>query len=120
MRKLGLPAEEGKIAILAHANSLTGTDPDVLAKVLQKRYAADGLVAEYRAFADVADLESAGLTVVVLRFNALQDHCVTVLGVETNRVTVGDPLVGLTSLSTEEFENQWQFAGIVLRRVARR
>jgi hypothetical protein len=30
LRKLGFPAEEGEIAILAHTSSLTGTEPDVL------------------------------------------------------------------------------------------
>lgn len=116
LRKLGVPAEEGEIAILAHASSLTGTEPDVLAKALQKRYGADGIVAEYRGFKDAAEMRGAGLVVAVMRFNALQDHCVTVLGVETNHVVVGDPLSGLITNSTEEFESKWQFAGIVLRR----
>ena len=116
LRKLGLPAEEGEIAILSHTSSLTGTEPDVLAKVLQKRYGPTGLVAEYRGFKDVGELGKAGLTVAVMRFNALQDHCVTVLAVETNGVLVGDPLSGLTSIPTGEFEDRWQFVGIVLRR----
>src|SRR5579859_7012844 len=36
LRKLGLPADEGEIAILSHTSSLTGTDPEVLAHALQK------------------------------------------------------------------------------------
>ncbi|HWH67755.1 MAG TPA: cysteine peptidase family C39 domain-containing protein [Candidatus Sulfotelmatobacter sp.] len=119
LRKLGWPAEEGELAILSHTSSLTGTEPDVLAKELQKRYGCEGLLAEYRAFKDVEALKQAGLTVAVLKFNALQDHCVTVLGVETNRVIIGDPLSGLALLSTEEFENKWQYVGVVLKRVAR-
>lgn len=119
LRKLGLPAEEGGLAILAHTSSLTGTEPDVLAKVLRKRYATNGLVAEYRAFKDLDELKKAGLTVAILKFNALQDHCVAILGVETNGIVVGDPLSGLSTISNEEFENKWQFVGIVLKRVAR-
>lgn len=115
LRKLGLPAEEGEIAILSHTSALTGTDPDVLAKVLQKRYATNGLRAEYRAFRNVQELRDAGLTVAVMSFNALQDHCVAVLGVETNRVIIADPLSGLSSSSIEEFEEKWQFVGIVLK-----
>jgi len=118
LRKLGLPAEEWELAILANPSSLTGTEPDVLAKQLQKRYGADGLVAEYRGFRDVNELKKARLTVAVMKFNALQDHCVTILGVETNRVVVGDPLSGLVLIPAEEFENQWQFVGIVLRRTS--
>jgi len=116
LRKLGLPAEEGEIALLGHSSSLTGTDPDVLAAELQKRYARDGLQVQYRAFQDVQDLKRAGLTVAVLRFNALQDHCVTILGVETDKIIVADPLSGLTCLSPQDFEDKWQFVGIVLSR----
>ena len=116
LRKLGFPAEEGEIAILARTSSLTGTEPDTLAKALQKRYGADGLLVEYRAFKDLDDLKKAGLTVAVLQFNALQDHCVTILGVATNSVLVADPLSGLTPISRDEFENKWQFVGIALKR----
>jgi predicted double-glycine peptidase len=116
LRKLGLKAEEGEIAILSHTSSLTGTEPDVMARALQKRYGADGLVVEYRAFKDIDELRRAGLTVAVLKFNALQDHCVAILGVETNRVVVGDPLSGLTSSSIEEFEDKWLLVGIVVKR----
>ena len=115
LRKLGLPAEEGELAILAHTSSLAGTEPDVLAKVLQNLYRTNGLVAEYRSFSDVDDLKQAGLTVAVLRFNALQNHCVTILGIQTNCVLVGDPLNGLTLMPTDEFENKWLFVGIVLK-----
>lgn len=118
LRKLGLPAEEGEIAILAHTSSITGTEPDVLAKVLQKHYGTNSLVAEYRAFKDIEELKKAGLTVAILKFNALQDHCVAILGADTNGVVVGDPLSGLSSISNEDFESRWQFVGIVLKRVA--
>jgi predicted double-glycine peptidase len=116
LRKLGFPAEEGEIAILAHTSSLTGTEPDVLAKVLQKRYGADGLMAEYRAFKDIEELKKAGITIAILKFNALQDHCITVFGVQTNGVSVADPLSGLNIVPKEEFEEKWQFVGIVLKR----
>jgi predicted double-glycine peptidase len=116
LRKLGVPAEEGEIAILSHTSALTGSDPGVLAHVLQKRYATNGITVEYRGFRNARELASAGLTVAVMQFNALQDHCVAILGVETNRVLIGDPLSGLNSMSIEEFENKWQFVGIVVRR----
>src|SRR5437899_774790 len=38
LRRLGFPAEEGEIAILAHTSSATGTPPDILARALQTRY----------------------------------------------------------------------------------
>jgi predicted double-glycine peptidase len=119
LRKLGFPADEGELAILAHTTSLTGTEPDILAKVLQKKYGPDGLIAEYREFRNVAELGQAGIGVAVMDFNALQDHCVAVLGVETNHVLVADPLSGLSSIPAAEFEQKWQFTAIVLKRVPR-
>jgi len=117
LRKLGFPAEEGEIAILAHTSSLTGTEPDVLAQVLQQRYGADGLMAEYRPFKDIEELKNAGITIAILKFNALQDHCVAIFGVQTNGVSVADPLTGLNIVTKEQFEEKWQFVGIVLKRV---
>jgi hypothetical protein len=118
LRKLGLPAEEGELAILAHTSSLTGTEPDVLARELQKHYRAQGLLAEYRAFSNLDDLKKAGLTIAVVKFNTLQDHCVTVLDVQDHQVAVGDPLSGLTTLSVDEFMGKWLLTGVVLRRVS--
>ena len=116
LRKLGFQAEEGELAILAHTSSLTGTELDTLATVLQRRYGKDGLRVSYRGFSDLEDLKKAGLTVVVIKFNALQDHCVTVMGVESNLVAVADPLNGLSYWPVETFEDKWLYAGIVLGR----
>ena len=116
LRTLGLPAEEGEIAILAHTSSLTGTEPDILAKVLQERYRPNGLLTEYRAFKDLEELKSAGLTVAILKFNALQDHCVTIFGVQSNGIDIADPLTGLNIVPRREFENKWRFVGIVFKR----
>jgi predicted double-glycine peptidase len=116
LRKLGLPADEGELAILAHTRSLTGTELDTLAGVLKRRYGKDGLQVNYRGFTDLEDLKKAGLTVVVIKFNALQDHCVTVMGVESNMVAVADPLNGLSYWPAETFEDKWLYAGIVLHR----
>jgi len=68
----------------------------------------------------ISDLAKRAALLAVLKFNALQDHCVTILGVETNRIAVGDPLSRPKSISNEEFESEWQFVGIVLKRVGSR
>ena len=116
LHKLGFVADEGEIAILAHTTSTIGTPPDILAAVLQERYGDAGLVCEYRAFKNLAELKSAGLTLAVIRYNLLLDHYVTVLEVSERAVTVGDPLNGLTKLSPAEFSEKWRFEGVVLRR----
>jgi ABC-type bacteriocin/lantibiotic exporter with double-glycine peptidase domain len=118
LRRLGLPAEEGQIAILAHTSSATGTPPDILARELQECYTKDGLIAEFRVFKDVAELKAAGLTLAVIKFNFMLDHYVTVLAVNDTEVVVGDPVVGKTVITRDEFGRKWRFTGVVLRRIS--
>lgn len=116
LRRLGLPAEEGEIALLAHTTNATGTEPDILADVLQKRYGESGLVSEYRIFKSIQDLQGNLPMLAVIKFNLLTDHFVTVINLTDAEVVVGDPLSGLTVLSHAEFAAKWRFTGITLHR----
>ena len=116
LRKLGLPAEEGEIAILSCTSFLEGTPTDMLADALQKEYARDGLIVDCRAFKNISELKQAGLTLAVVKYNLMVDHWVTVLEVTDSQVVIGDPLGGLERISYEEFEKKWRFVGIVLKR----
>jgi hypothetical protein len=113
---LGLPGEEGRIAILSYTSSAGGTATDILAEALQDEYRKDGLIAEYRAFKDISELKQAGLTLAVVKFGFMVDHSVTVLGVTDSEVVVGDPLNGLERISHDEFLKKWRFTGVVLKR----
>lgn len=117
LRRLGFPAEESEIAILAHTSSATGTPPDILAQALQQRYGSEGLVSEYHVFRSIAELHrDEGLTLAVIKYTFWLDHYVTVLEVTNNEVVVGDPFLGLGKYSNEEFERKWRRVGVVLRR----
>jgi predicted double-glycine peptidase len=116
LRRLGFPAGEGEIAILAHTSSATGTPPDILARALQKRYKQEGLRAEYRVFDNLNQLKQAGLTLAVIRYNFWLDHYVTVLEVTDTFVQVGDPILGLARFTLDEFKAKWRFTGVVLGR----
>ena len=116
LRKPGLPADEGQIAILSCTSDLEGTPTDMLAGGLRKEYAKAGLVVECRFFRNIAELKGAGMTLAVVKYGLLEDHWVTVLGATDSEVIVGDPLAGLTRLSYEEFCRRWRFVGIVLQR----
>jgi hypothetical protein len=119
LRKLGFPAEEGELAILAHTTSATGTPADDLAIALQRRYGNDGLVAEYRQFANVAELRKAGLVIAVIKFGFLIDHYVAVLEVTDKLVIVGDPATGRRQYTHREFKEIWRHLGVALRRNGR-
>ena len=116
LRRLGLSAEEGQIALLSQTSSTTGTPPDLLAEALRQRYGKEGLMVKYRFFTNLEELQQAGLTVAVVKFSFLTDHYVAVLKVTDSTVTIGDPLNGLETLSREQFIERWRFAGIVLQR----
>lgn len=117
LRRLGFPAEEGQIAILAHTSSAIGTPPDLLARALQKRYGPEGLIAAHRSFKDVSELAEAGLTLAIVKFTFMLDHYVVVLEVTDQEVLLGDPLRGLIRVSVQEFGAGWRHHGVVLRRV---
>jgi len=105
-----------EVTVLAHASLTSGTEPDVLAEALQKRYGADGLIAEYRVFKSIDELKNAGLTLAVVKFSFMVDHFVTVFGISNDCVSIGDPLSGRAILTRDEFQRKWRFVGVVLHR----
>jgi len=116
LRKLGLQAREGELALLAHTSPVAGTLPFTLQKALQQRYAGQGLKSRYRYFNSVSQLEDAGLTLAVIKDTLLTDHCVAVLDVSDNIVTIADPVLGKRSISRKRFGKIWRYTGIVLKR----
>lgn len=114
--QLGLPAQEGEIAVLSHSSPVTGTLPGCLSAALEKRYGSEGLECEYRRFDSVEQLRDAGITLAVVRAEFLSDHCVAVIGVSDGLVTLADPVTGRMLMSYEQFEKIWRFSGVVLKR----
>lgn len=116
LRRLGIEAGEGELAILAHTSAFSGTQPDSLCQALRQRYADDGLECEYRRFASTAELPRTGATIALIKFGLMVDHYVAVLDVSDDEVTIGDPLSGRRTLSQNEFTAIWRKCGVVLRR----
>jgi hypothetical protein len=116
LRRLGIPAEEGEIAILCKSSAALGTPPDILSGALQNRYGPDGLICDYRAFESVNELKGTGCTLALMKFAFLLDHYVAVLGVDDQNVVVGDPLNGKQTLTRGEFAARWRFVGVTLKR----
>jgi len=116
LRRLGLSADEGEIAILSRTSPVAGTLPWSLCTALKSRYGAYGLRCQYRRFDSIAQLKDAEVTLVVVRDTFLSDHCVAVLEVTEGLVTVADPVAGRKLMSHKQFEKIWRFTGIVLGR----
>ena len=115
LRKLGYPAGEGEIALLAHTSTATGTPPDILARTLQERYGRDGLTAEFRVFHNLDELAGESLTLAVIKYNWWMDHYVTVLEVTDKEVITADPALGMATFTHAEFLKKWRSVGITLR-----
>ncbi len=116
LRKLGLPADEGQIAILSCTSLQEGTPTDLLAEALQREYGKAGLKVKCRVFKNISELKQAGLTLAVIKYGFMVDHWVTVLEVTDSEVVVGDPLNGLGRIPYDDFSKKWRFMGIVLQR----
>lgn len=116
LRRLGLPAEESELALLAETSSFTGTDPSILASRLQQLYGPQGLHCEYRYFRSAQELPTGAFLLAVVKFGFLVDHYVTVLASDASSVTIGDPLNGLQRLTPAEFGRRWRQVGVVVWR----
>jgi len=114
--KLGLAADEGELAVLSYSSPVTGTLPSCLSSALQDRYRAEGLSCRYRHFDSIAQLKNAGITLALVKEAFLMNHCIAVLEVTDEAVTVADPVTGTRLMPYEQFEKIWRFSGIVLQR----
>ncbi len=114
--KLGLTAEEGELAVLSYSSPMTGTLPSCLSAAIENRYGADGLRCRYRHFDSVDQLKGAGVILAMVREAFLMDHCLTILNVSDDAVTVADPVTGTRLMPHGQFERIWRFSGIVLER----
>jgi hypothetical protein len=115
LRRIGLTAQEGEIAILSHTSPVVGTLPWCLYSAIQQRYAAQGIECQLRHFNSVGELRGQDVTLVVVRDAFLLDHCVAVLEVGDETVTIADPALGRQKMSHKEFEDVWRFYGITLK-----
>lgn len=117
LRRLGLSAEEGELAVLCHTTPTSGTPPDLLCEALEERYGAQGLTCRFRRFEDLDELAAEkGVVIAVIKHSFLVDHYVVVLAVKEDRVDLGDPSTGRGSVTRRRFHRLWRFSGVVLER----
>ena len=116
LKRLGIEAEEGEIAILARMRPGAGVHFDMLAQGLERHYKAQGLRCAEKRCETVEDLQRDGICLVSTRLMFRIRHCVAVLEVTDAEVVVGDPLVGLRRLTRAQFRRAWSGDCLVLSR----
>ena len=107
-----------ELAILAETNPASGTDPDILAAAITRRYASAGVqAAQYQPFASIDELGHARPR---RRPDALQfirrSLCCRAGSHAKSGVVVGDPLGGRDLMTREDFGKNWRGAAIVIQR----
>ena len=115
LHALGVAAEEGQLAIAAHTSRFAGTPADSLCSAIERQC---GVPCRQEYFREVEDLRGKGPVIVIVKFGFMIDHYVTVLALSPETVTTGDPLVGRTELTRDEFNRKWRKCGIVLNKGA--
>ena len=116
LRRLGLAAEEGRLAVLSHTSPIAGTPPDSLCLAIQKHYIDEKLLCKYREFKSISGLRGLEPVIALVKYSFLVDHYVTVLAVNEKTLTLGDPLAGFRELSHKEFHKVWRYRGLILRK----
>ncbi len=115
LKQLGIEAQESELAVLAYSCPQLGTEDDLLADAIEKRYGSE-IDCKYRYFDSIEQLKQNCPVIAVVKYSFLIDHYVTVLDVNENKVIIGDPLAGKKELTYEEFKKKWRSVGIVLKK----
>jgi predicted double-glycine peptidase len=116
LRRFGVTADEGEMAMAAVTTPFTGTSPEAMGRMLRRGFSDRGIEVDVRHFEGIDDLDPAGVTLVVVRYGFMLDHWVCVLGVSAKGVEVGDPNIGREIWSREDFEQRWRKVGVTLER----
>lgn len=107
----GVPTTEREMARLCGTNTVTGTDEFSVARGLRQKLPDSSRVMLHKGGWGLLTRESLpALATMKLAF--LVDHWVVITGKKGNKLTVADPLQGLTAMDQAEFLSRWR--GVLL------
>ena len=116
LNRFGVEATEADLAMAARTSPVIGTSPWELYKTLKSDYAADGIEYSFLYMRSIDQLPADAVLLAVVRDAAATDHCVAVLAVNENTITVADPMAGLVHMPRDSFTQLWRNCGILLQR----
>lgn len=108
LRRQGIPANEGELAVLAECNPINGTSPWLLESAIESLYGKSGATAEYAPSDSIDALRSQVPAIVFIRGSGLSGHYVAVLEVTDWTLTIGEPRRGLCVLPISTFQEIWK------------
>ena len=116
LKHFGMDAAEGQLAVAARTSPVIGTSPWNLYQVIKDTYAPQGLRCRFSYLASLDAIPAGSITLVIIRGEALTDHCVAVMACDDRIVTIADPMEGLIYVPRLQFAQQWRHCGIILQR----
>ncbi len=116
LNRLGVQAAEGELALQSRTSPIIGTSPWNLYQTLKTNYKSEGIKCSFRHLASIDQLPPDAILLAVVRDAITTDHCVAVLGVNENTITVADPVAGLVYIPRDSFNHLWRNCGILLQR----
>lgn len=108
LRRLGFPAEEGDLALLANSSNRTGTDPTDLAAAIVARFGPSGARVDERPLDTLDDLQRALPAMTVIQWDAVTDHWIVVLEMNDREVHCADPARGRWTDTRKHFQEIWE------------
>lgn len=116
LNHFGIQASESTLAMAARTSPIIGTSPWDLYKTLKSGYSQPGLEYSFLYMPSIDQLPKDAVLLAVVRDAPATDHCVAVLAVNENTVTVADPVTGLVHMPHDSFNRLWRNCGILLQR----
>jgi predicted double-glycine peptidase len=113
LRKIGILAEEGQLALRAHTTRFSGTPTDSLCAAIRSCYSVPCRAIYCR---NVHEFQGKEPLIAIVKYSYMVDHFVAVLSVTDKDVVLGDPLEGIRTCTHKEFENEWRKCVIVLEK----
>lgn len=116
LKRLGIEADEGMLAIEAYSSPVSGTPEDWLCRAIETLYGKQGIRCQTRSFDSIDPLRDLCPVIAVVEYAPLVDHYITILEFREKVIVVGDPALGLQYLNHEDFKKRWRNIGIVVKR----
>jgi predicted double-glycine peptidase len=116
LNHFGIQASEGTLAMAAHTSPIIGTSPWDLYRTLQSDYSQTGIEYSFLYMPSIDQLPKDAVLLAIVRDAPATDHCVAVMAVNENTVTVADPMAGLIHMPHDSFTRLWRNCGILLQR----
>lgn len=117
LRRLGITAGEGDIALRARTSTATGTPPDLLTQAINEAHSRHGVRATMAHWKDLSDLAKPGVHLVVVKYSLMLDHWVAIQEITATEVVVADPMSGLVRESHADFLKRWRGFGVTVTAV---